>query len=346
MRVTRGNVREVKPAFPRARGRYRFAVLAAGPVLLTGCNGNQSIVNPATDQARQIDRLWWAMFIGAMAVFGVVVALLVLAYIRRRTAPSHDDRGPYKVVIGGGFVAPLVLLAILFGFVIDVMPAVSTPSKGSTRMTVVVTGHQYYWDVRYPGTGAITANEIHLPANTPVTVAVRTADVIHSFWVPRLNRKIDMEPGRTNRIEIEAPTPGVYRGQCSEFCGEGHALMAFDVIVQPTSAFRAWLAGQSRTPAQPTGASAAAGMQVFQAAGCASCHAIAGTPAAGTVGPNLTHFGSRSTIAALTMPNNPVALFDWITNPQRYKPGSRMPGFASLPVAKRHQLVDYLESLR
>jgi cytochrome c oxidase subunit II len=332
---------------PRVSGRSKLGVLGAGTMFATGCNSSQSIVNPATDQAREIDRLWWAMFVGAMVVFATVVFLLVLAFVRRRKAPSHDDRGPYKVVIGGGFVAPVVLLAILFGFVIDVMPAVSTPPKGSTRMTVVVIGHQWFWDVRYPGTDAVTANEIHLPANTPVEVDVRTADVIHSFWVPRLNRKIDMVPGRTNRIEIDAPTPGVYRGQCSEFCGPGHALMAFDVIVQRPPAFRAWLANQQRPPSSPVGGSAAAaGLQVFETAGCASCHAIAGTPAVGTVGPNLTHLASRATIAALTLPDTRQALFDWITDPQRYKPDSRMPGFASLPVTKRRQLVDYLESLR
>ncbi|HET6848356.1 MAG TPA: cytochrome c oxidase subunit II [Gaiellales bacterium] len=302
-------------------------------------------MNPATEQARQIDRLWWAMFVGAMVVFATVVFLLVLAFVRRRTAPSHDDRRPYMVVVGGGFVAPVVLLAILFGFVIDVMPAVSTPPAGSTRMTVVVIGHQYFWEFRYPGTGAITANELHLPANTPVEIAVRTADVIHSFWVPRLNRKIDMIPGRTNRIEIDAPTPGVYRGQCSEFCGEGHALMAFDVIVQPPAAFRQWLANQQQTPPAPSGV-AAAGLQVFQSAGCGSCHMIAGTSAVGQVGPDLTHVGSRSTIAALTLPNTPQALYDWITDPQRYKPGARMPGFSSLPAGQRHSLVAYLESLR
>jgi cytochrome c oxidase subunit 2 len=326
-------------------GWSKLGVLGAGTMLATGCNSNQSIVNPATDQARQIDRLWWGMFIGAMVVFSTVVFLLVLAFVRRRKAPSHEDRGPYKVVIGGGFVAPVVLLAVLFGFVIDVMPAVSTPPKGSTRMTVVVIGHQFFWDVRYPGTGAITANEIHLPARTPVEIAVRTADVIHSFWVPRLNRKIDMIPGRTNRIEIDAPTPGVYRGQCSEFCGPGHALMAFDVVVQPPAAFRAWLANQQRAPPPPSG-TAAAGIQVFQSAGCGSCHAIAGTSSTAAAGPNLTHFGSRRSIAALTLPNTPQDLFNWITDPQRYKPGARMPGFASLPAGERHDLVAYLESLR
>ena len=336
----------VKPAIPRVGGWVRCAVLGAGMLLAAGCNSDQAITNPATSQAQQIDTLWWAMFAGAMVVFAAVLFLLVLAYIRRRKEPDHDERGPYMVVIGGGFVAPVVLLAILFGFVVHVMPAVSTPSHGSTKQTVVVIAHDWFWEVRYPGTGVVTANEIHLPAGTPVEVAVRSADVIHSFWVPRLNRKIDTIPGRTNRIMIDAPTPGVYRGQCSEFCGVGHALMAFDVIVQPPAAFRAWLAGQERTAAAQVSGAAASGMQVFQAAGCGSCHMIRGTSATGDVGPDLTHVGSRSTLAALTLSNTPRNLFDWITNPQRFKPGAKMPGFASLPAVKRRQLVAYLESLR
>jgi cytochrome c oxidase subunit 2 len=325
-----------------------LAVLSVASTLLAGCNSNQSITNPETSQAREIDTLWWAMFAGAMVVFAAVLGLLVLAFVRRRRAGgiSHDDRGPYMVVVGGGFVAPVVLLAILFGFVIHVMPAVSTPPPGSARMTVDVIGHQWYWEVRYPGASAVTANEIHLPASTPVAVSVRSADVIHSFWVPRLNRKIDMIPGRTNHILLDVPDPGVYRGQCSEFCGPGHALMAFDVIVQPRAAFRAWLARQQQPAATASGGQASAGMQVFLSQGCADCHTIQGTSAAGTAGPDLTHLGGRGTLAALTLPNTPADLFDWITNPQRYKPGARMPGFASLPAEQRHALVDYLESLR
>jgi cytochrome c oxidase subunit II len=323
-----------------------MAALAAGPALLTGCNSSQSITNPATPQAQKIDTLWWWMFAGAMVVFATVVALLVLAFVRRRRGVvSHDDRGPYMVVIGGGFVAPVVLLAILFAFVIHVTQAVSAPPAGGTRLKVLVIGRQWFWEVRYPGTPAVTANEIHIPAHTPVTLAVRTDDVIHSFWVPRLNRKIDMIPGRTNEIELDAP-PGVYRGQCSEFCGQGHALMAFNVIVDPPAVFRRWLSQQEQPAATPSGGQAATGMQLFQTAGCQDCHTIRGTAATGTVGPDLTHLGSRQTIAALTLRNTPNALYAWITDPQRYKPGAHMPGYASLAASRRHALVAYLEGLR
>ena len=305
------------------------------------------MTNPATGPARDIDTLWWAMLAGAMVVFAAVVALLVLAFVRRHRADdvSHDDRGAYKVIVGGGLAAPIVVLAILFGFVIHVMPATSAP-PGPTKLTIDVIGHQWFWEVRYPGTAVVTANEIHIPAGTAVDVRATTVDVIHSFWVPRLNRKIDMIPGRVNRIELDAPDPGVYRGQCSEFCGVGHAEMAFDVIVQPPHAFLAWLHAQERPAAPPAGAAARLGRRTFLTVGCEDCHTIRGTAAAGRVGPDLTHVGSRRTLAALTIPNTPRMLFDWISNPQRAKPGSRMPGFASLPAAERHALVAYLEGLR
>jgi cytochrome c oxidase subunit 2 len=250
------------------------------------------------------------------------------------------------VILGGGMVAPVVVLAVLFAFVIRVMPAVSAPAPGSTRLTVEVIGHQWYWEVRYPGTDAVTANEIHIPAGTPVRIVARTADVIHSFWVPRLNRKIDMIPGRSNSIELDVPRVGTYRGQCSEFCGLGHAEMAFEVIVQPPNAFQAWLDHEAQPAKSAAGGAALTGAQEFQSASCADCHTIRGTPADGRVGPDLTHVGSRRTLAALTIPNTPGDLMQWITNPQGWKPGSRMPGFASLPLAARRALVAYLESLR
>jgi cytochrome c oxidase subunit II len=328
-------------------GWLRLAIAGLVAVLATGCNSNQAITNPATGPAREINTLWWAMFAGAMVVFGAVVGLLVLAFVRRHRSDdaSDDDRGPYMVIIGGGLAAPIVFLAILFGFVIHVMPATSAP-PGPTKLTIEVIGHQWFWEVRYHGTPAVTANEIHIPAATPVDVRVTTADVIHSFWVPRLNRKIDMIPGQVNRIELDAPDPGVYRGQCSEFCGVGHAQMAFDVIVQPPGKFRAWLRNQAAPATQPPGADATRGQQAFMTVGCQDCHAIRGTPASGRVGPDLTHVGSRRTLAALTIPNTPRSLYDWITNPQRIKPGARMPGFASLPASERHALVTYLEGLR
>jgi cytochrome c oxidase subunit II len=317
-------------------------------MLATGCGSNQSITSPVTEPAREIDTLWWAMFAVGMVIFGIVIGLLVLAYLRRGRAsdPERAERLSYAVILGGGMVAPVVVLAVLFAFVIRVMPAVSAPEHGSTSLTIQVTGHQWYWEVRYPGTAAVTANEIHIPAETPVRIVARTADVIHSFWVPRLNRKIDMIPGRSNSIELDVSRVGTYRGQCSEFCGLAHAQMAFLVVVQPRAAFRTWLDHEAQPAETPSGGQAAAGEQEFTTASCDDCHSIRGTDAAGKVGPDLTHVGSRRTLAALTIPNTPGHLYQWITNPQWWKPGSRMPGFASLPASARRALVAYLEGLR
>jgi len=310
------------------------------PVLLaTGCNSNQAITNPATQPAREINTLWWAMLAGAMVVFAVVVALLVIAFVRRGRPgePSHDDRGPYKVIIGGGLAAPMVVLAILFGFVIHVMPATSAP-PGPTKLTVDVIGHQWFWEVRYPGTPAVTANEIHIPSGTAVDVRVTTVDVIHSFWVPRLNRTIDAIPGRVNAIELNADTPARYRGQCDEFCGLQHAHMAFYVDADPPSVFRRWLAREAKpATAKPPHA--------FVAAGCDSCHAIRGTDASAHVGPDLTHVASRTTLAALAIPNDRQHMRDWIVDAQRIKPGAQMPSF-ELPPGQVDSIVSYLERLK
>jgi cytochrome c oxidase subunit 2 len=199
--------------------------------------------------------------------------------------------------------------------------------------------------VRYPGTTAITANEIHIPARTRVQVVGTTADVIHSFWVPQLNRKIDLIPGERHRVLLYADRPGRYRGQCAEFCGLQHANMALYVFADPPARFQAWLADLQRRAAPATGALPRRGQQVFLASGCGSCHAIAGTQAQGRVGPDLTHLASRTTLAALTIPNHPDQLARWIHNPQGVKPGNRMPGL-DLSHADFNAVLDYVEALK
>jgi cytochrome c oxidase subunit 2 len=221
----------------------------------------------------------------------------------------------------------------------------SPPDPRSTAMTIEVIGHQWWWEVRYPGTDAITANEVHIPVDTRVNVVTTTADVIHSFWVPALNRKIDMVPGMQNRVLLYATRTGKYRGQCSQFCGLQHAHMSFWVFVQRPAAFRSWLAGMVAPAPSPATATARAGEQVFTASGCSGCHQIRGTSAVATVGPDLTHLASRTSLAALTLPNTPDALTSWIHNPQAIKPGDRMPALG-LPRSAVAELVAYLEELR
>jgi cytochrome c oxidase subunit 2 len=210
---------------------------------------------------------------------------------------------------------------------------------------VKVIGHQWWWEVRYPGTSAVTANEIHIPARTRVNVEVRTDDVIHSFWVPQLNRKVDMIPEQTNRLLLVADRPGRYRGQCAEFCGLQHAKMGMYVFADQPDAFQRWIARQAGpAPPRPRTGAAAAGARVFQE-NCATCHAIRGTNAQGNVGPDLTHLMSRETLGALAITNTPANLRRWVENPQDVKPGNQMP---VLPLSSQQldQVVAYLETLK
>jgi cytochrome c oxidase subunit 2 len=178
-----------------------------------------------------------------------------------------------------------------------------------------------------------------------VNLVAKTADVIHSFWVPELNRKIDMIPGQANNIVLYAERPGVYRGQCAEFCGLQHAHMAMRVYAEPMPSFKAWLANMAKPAIQPTTAAASEGMKQFMNDGCASCHMIRGTEAEGRIGPDLTHLASRATLASDTIPNTRENLFRWIKNPQAIKPGTKMPGL-DLSEAQFHSIVDYLTGLR
>jgi cytochrome c oxidase subunit 2 len=287
---------------------------------------------------------------GAWIGLGIVVALLLLAWKRSHRRGVGQDTEGHKpgerlgwiVVVGAGVVAPIVLLSTLF-VVSDlfVIKTTQAPAANATKRTVLVIGHQWWWEVRYPGTNAVTANEIHIPVRTPVRLEVRTDDVIHSFWVPQLNRKIDTLPGRTNAIELYADAVGRYRGECAEFCGLQHAHMGLYVFADPPAKFAAWLARESK-PA----AAASTGRDEFLHGACASCHAIRGTSASGDVGPDLTHVASRTTIGALTLPNGHHELAEWIRNSQRFKPGNQMPSFPELSSSQLDALVAYLERLK
>jgi cytochrome c oxidase subunit II len=249
-----------------------------------------------------------------------------------------------RLILVGGVVVPVAILVALFVVTLATLPSVSAPEEGDGELVVEVVGRQYWWEVRYPERGVVTANEIHIPTGTPVELRVRSADVIHSFWVPRLNRKIDMIPGRTNRILLRADAPGEYRGQCAEFCGLAHAQMAFLVVADRPPDFEAWIAREGGDAQAPATTSAAEGQEVFLGSTCVACHAVRGTPASATIGPDLTHVAARRWLAAGTIPNTRGNLAGWIVDPQDIKPGSEMPPTA-LSGPELQSLLDYLESL-
>jgi cytochrome c oxidase subunit 2 len=328
--------------------RGGYGVGAVGLLFLAGC-GRQSTLSARSTQTHDIRILWWWMLGAAAVVFLGAVVLLGLSWLRRGTPglPFFGEREPVAqmMVVLFGIAIPFVVLIGLFGGAdVYLVGQTAPPAPRTTAMTIDVIGHQWWWEVRYPTANAVTANEIHIPVDTRVNVVATTDDVIHSFWVPELARKIDMVPGRDNRVLLDASRVGVYRGQCAEFCGLQHADMALEVVAQPADAFRAWLRNMASPARQPTGGPALAGQQMFMADQCASCHRISGTSAQGTVGPDLSHLATRTTLAAVTIPNLPSDLERWILNPQAIKPGNRMPDLG-LSHGQAHDIVAYLESL-
>jgi cytochrome c oxidase subunit II len=308
-----------------------------------------SPLDPNSPVAHDIAALWWWMLAIAGVVFLGALGLLALAWLRRdrRGLPllGESERANTGLVIGFGMVIPVTVVSALFVVAnVFLIRDTEAPPAAETEMTVTAVGHQWFWEIRYPGTDAVTANEIHIPAETRVNLVARTADVIHSFWVPALNRKIDMIPGRTNRIELYAEEPGVFRGQCSEFCGLQHANMAFHVVAEPAAEFEAWLAHEASPAQPPADAEERRGKRELLEAACASCHTIRGTPAQGTVGPDLTHLASRAYLAAATIPNRHGYLSSWIDDPQSIKPGNRMPAL-DLGGARLRAIVAYLAGL-
>jgi cytochrome c oxidase subunit II len=335
----------------RTAGPLTGAGLVLAALVFAGCGDNgQSTLDPHSHASREVSGLWWAMMAAAWVVLAGAVAFLVLAWVRRRRTglPFFGEREEInaRAVVLFGILIPIVSVAILFVFAnFEVSKATEAPAAGSTAMTVDVVGHQWFWEFRYPGSRAVTANELHIPVGTRVNVVVRTADVIHSFWVPELNRKIDTIPGHPNRILLAADEPGTYRGQCAEFCGLQHAHMAFSVTAQSRADYDAWLAAQAAPAAKPATAAARTGEQVFMANACASCHTIRGTPARGLIGPDLTHVASRATLAGLTIPDDAEHLLAWISDPQSIKPGVKMPGL-DLSGADFRAVASYVGGLR
>ncbi len=321
--------------------------MAAVALLLVGCTGEQSMFEPSGTGARSVDRLWLLMLSLGTAVFLLVLAVLAWAVLRgKRDEEGHtlSTRGRMRLVVIGGIVLPIVVLVVVFSSTLQTLRDVA--GLGSSDAVVIdVVAHQFWWEVHYPDQDVVTANEIHIPVGRPVEVRMTASDVIHAFWVPRLHGKIDMMPGTTTTLTMVAEEAGTYRGQCAQFCGVQHANMAFIVIAVEPDEFDAWAEAHAAPAARPAeGSLVERGEQVYLSSVCVYCHTVSGTNSMGTLGPDLTHFASRTTIAAGTLENNTGNLAAWILDPQGIKPGNQMPGIA-ISGEDLQALLAYLESL-
>jgi cytochrome c oxidase subunit 2 len=322
--------------------------------MLLQATHTQSVLDPVGPQAASIERMWWFSLAVATVVYLLVIATLcwALARSRRRAQRAEvvdtgsEDRMTRSVT--WSIAATVVILLVFLGYDLSVGRTLS-PVPSAHPLTIEVTGHMWWWEVQYADTAVhdrfTTANEIHVPVGQPVLFLLSSADVIHSMWVPNLAGKKDLIPGYTQSFWFRADTAGTYRGQCAEFCGYQHAKMAMFIIAEPLDRYRQWVATQRDTASTPTDSVAARGREVFLTGTCAMCHAIGGTAAGSQAGPDLTHLASRRTIAAGTLPNTRGNLAGWIVDPQRIKPGSRMPPNQLRP-NDLDALLTYLQSLK
>jgi cytochrome c oxidase subunit 2 len=304
--------------------------------------------DPNSPLASSITTLLIVTLVIGSIVFLIVLGPTLYSYIRFRVRPG-DDEEPYQNLGNTPMeitwtVTPAVLLAALFGLTLMTMHRSDPPIPENAQPDLIVTGHQWWWEVQYPDSGIVTANEIHIPTGKQLLVQVDSADVIHDFSVPQLGRKVDATPGYTSHIWLQADKPGTYLGSCNEFCGAQHAWMRIRVIAQPPTDFAAWEQGQKQVPTIPTTGDGATGAQLFQSLTCSNCHNISGTAANAHIGPDLTHVGSRETLAAGVLDNTPDNLATWLSNPQAVKPGVHMPDL-NLTTDEVQSLVAYLENL-
>lgn len=342
---------------------YRFLVVFFTLLFASACtvepynpSSNPSALSPAGPAAAHIAALWWVMFGLGAAIFVLVIGLLIAAYLRRHRATSttqpdsRDGDTGRSWLMRGGVALPLVILGLVFSYTIYTLAAVEN-AQDVAAIHINVVAKRWWWQVQYPDQSVVTANEIHIPVGVPVQLKLDSTDVIHSFWVPELHGKMDVIPGHTNTITLQADRAGVYRGECAEFCGLDHALMGFIVVAQSQADFNQWLAQQQQTAVIATDPLKKQGQQVFLSAGCAYCHTVRGLDekslvgASTDLGPDLTHIGSRPMLAGATLTNNPNNLAGWVIDAQHIKQGSDMPRM-TLESRDLQALLAYLASLQ
>lgn len=313
------------------------------------------VLDPASPQAEAINNLFMQVLFISAIIFAIVAGLILVALYhgRRKTTLPEQDFGSEKTEIAwmvGPVIIVIWLVAISAHLVITLNaypPESPDDSTNHSQIDLIATGHQWWWEIEYPETGVISANEIYIPLGKKLRVQISSVDVIHSFWVAQLGQKIDAIPGRDNYIWLEASEPGTYQGRCSEYCGAQHAWMNFKVYAVPQSEYEQWIAKEKQDTSQPKLLSplAAAGKQYFMQATCQQCHTVKGTTAKARIGPDLTHFARRKEIGAGVIENSPENLAAWLKDPQALKPGCKMPDF-KLNDEHLKQLVAYLETLK
>jgi len=326
--------------------RTRAAGLLMAICLLAACDDRApSSLRTHAPQGDRIAHVFWLMFLLAAAVYVVVGGLIVVAATRgRRRGGARPSRASDERFIWlGGIAVPAVILAVLATVTVGSANVLRDPGHDPLRVEVI--GKRWWWAVRYPREGITTANEIRVPVGRPVEVLLRSDNVIHSFWVPELNGKMDTIPGQTSVHHFTATRAGTYRGECAEFCGLQHANMNFVVLAEPAADFDRWVVQHRNPPSGPASELEARGEAVFVRSACAGCHTIRGTDARGVLGPDLTDFGGRQSIGAKTVPNDRARLEGWIADPRSIKPGVLMPPTALEP-DELQALVAYLESLK
>ncbi len=328
-------------------------MLAVFANVACAANVDQSVLSPVGAHARYIHTLWnWTLAISTL-VWIAIIAGIAAAVVRstrhgaRRASAATDDRTLKSAVYAAVAISTILLIGLVVASFLTDRAMAKLPAENPLHIHVV--GHQWWWEATYedldPAKRFTTANELHIPTGRTIELTLDADDVIHSLWVPRLNGKKDLIPSRTSSLTWRTDTPGIYRGQCAEFCGYQHAHMALLVVAEEPSAFDAWMKAQKQTAPTPSDKQALRGRDVFVHGTCAMCHTIEGTDAQAKHAPDLTHIASRKMLAAGTLENTPAMRAAWITDPQSFKPGANMPASA-LSSDDLNAVLAYLATLK